>query len=322
MRAPERSEADLLSRLYYSMRRIRAVEEAVERVYPLDKIQSPVHLSIGQEAIASGVCEALEESDVCYGTYRGHAMYLAKGGDLPRMVAELYARRTGCAQGKGGSMHLIDVAHGVMGTSAVVGTTIPLAAGHALAMQLRGEPSVVVCFFGDGATEEGVYYETLNFAALRRLPLLFVCENNGLAIHSPLASRQAGTAGLAAKAGAHGLPTAVVATGDVLAIHETAATMVSEIRAGAGPQFLECRAYRWRRHVGPGEDYEYGYRERQEGAEWMLADQIPRLGALLDPGERQALDRRVDAEVTAAFDFAEASPFPDPGRDLYTDAVR
>src|SRR2546425_5471200 len=150
-------------RLYRSLYRIRRTEEEVARIHPTDKIKSPVHLSIGQEAVSVGVCEALDTRDVVFGTYRSHALYLAKGGDLRRMWAELYGKATGCAKGKGGSMHLIDVEHGVMGTSAVVGSTIPLAVGHAYKFKLRREPAIVASFFGDGAVEEGVFHESLNF---------------------------------------------------------------------------------------------------------------------------------------------------------------
>ncbi|MCY3023430.1 MAG: thiamine pyrophosphate-dependent dehydrogenase E1 component subunit alpha, partial [Planctomycetota bacterium] len=180
----------MIERVLRALCRIRRVEEEIARVYPSDKIKSPVHLSIGQEAVSVGVCEVLQPGDVVFGSYRGHALYLAKGGDLKAMLAELYGKQTGCCRGKGGSMHLADVRHGVMGTSAVVGTTIPSAAGYAYAVKLRAQPLVVVSFFGDGATEEGVFWETLNFAALKRLPLLLVCENNRYAIHTHQLRRQ------------------------------------------------------------------------------------------------------------------------------------
>ncbi len=193
------------ARLYRALYRIRRLEEEVARVYATDKIKSPVHLSIGQEAVSVGICEALQPSDVVFGTYRGHALYLAKGGDLNAMVAELYGKSTGCTKGKGGSMHLIDPEHGVMGTSAVVGTTIANAAGYAYALKHRRKDTVVVSFFGDGATEEGVFAETLNFAVLKQLPVLFVCENNGYAIHTHQNRRQ-GRPDICARAEAYGLP--------------------------------------------------------------------------------------------------------------------
>lgn len=312
--------AEVVSRLFTSMHRIRRVEEEVERVYPDDKIQSPVHLSIGQESVAAGVCEALQPHDVVYGTYRGHAMYLAKGGDLREMVAELYAKQTGCAKGKGGSMHLVNVQRGVMGTSAIVATTIPLAVGHALAIRAQGKDAVVVSFFGDGATEEGVFYESLNFAVVKQLPILFVCENNSLAIHARLSARQPSIGSIFERAGAFGMPAERLANGDVLEIFQRAQAVTAEMRSGSrGPHLLECQTYRWRRHVGPGEDYQYGYRARDEADAWLASDQVERLGSMLPPGERQSIEAQVEREVIDAFRFAEESPFPDPDAELYVD---
>src|SRR3954463_2212700 len=172
------------SRLFRSLYRIRRVEEEVARAYPSDQIKSPVHLSIGQEAVRVGICDALTPQDVVFGTYRGHALYLAKGGDMRRMVAELFGKATGCTKGKGGSMHLVDAPRGVMGMSAVVGTTIANAAGFAYALWQRRTGAVVASFFGGGPPGEGVFAETLNFAVLKNLPILFVCENNRYAIHT------------------------------------------------------------------------------------------------------------------------------------------
>src|SRR5438094_7570339 len=207
----------MYERLYRSLYRIRRLEEEVARVYPTDRIKSPVHLSIGQEAVSVGVCTALEPRDVVFGTYRGHALYLAKGGDMRSMVAELYGKATGCTKGKGGSMHLIAPEHGVMGTSAVVGTTIANAVGYAYGLRYRQENAIVVSFFGDGATEEGVFSETLNFAVLKQLPVLFVCENNGYAIHTPQTRRQ-GKPDIRARAEAHGMPAEVLDGNDVFGI--------------------------------------------------------------------------------------------------------
>src|SRR5579885_2366336 len=170
-----RRRKGMLERLYRSLYRIRRLEEEVARVYPTDRIKSPVHLSIGQEAVSVGVCAALRSDDVVFGTYRGHALYLAKGGDMKAMAAELYGKATGCTRGKGGSMHLISTDVGMMGASAVVGTTIANAIGYAYALQYQGRDTLVASFFGDGGSEEGVFAESLNFAALKSLPILFVC---------------------------------------------------------------------------------------------------------------------------------------------------
>src|SRR5205807_5443609 len=239
------------ARLYRALFRIRRVEEEVARVYATDKIKSPVHLSIGQEAVSVGVCEALRPDDVVFGTYRGHALYLAKGGDLRAMVAELYGKATGCTKGKGGSMHLIDPECGVMGMSAVVGTTIANAAGYAYALKYRRHDAIVASFFGDGATEEGVFAETLNFAVLKRLPMLFVCENNQYAIHTHQSRRQ-GAAQVCARARAYGLAAERIEHSDLLYLYQRVRAVAPLARTGR-PHFFEVMTYRWREHVGPNE---------------------------------------------------------------------
>lgn len=298
----------LVERLYRSLYRIRRVEQEIARIYLSDKIKSPVHLSIGQEAVATGVCEALDAEDVVFGTYRGHAMYLAKGGDLRRMMAELFGKADGCAGGKGGSMHLVDVAHGAMGTSAVVATTIPNAVGYAYALKLRRSKALVVSFFGDGATEEGVFAESLNFAALKGLPILFVCENNGYAIHTHQTRRQANL-DICGRVEAFGVPASRIENNDVLAIHERVAALAPAVRAGR-PAFVECMTYRWLEHVGPMEDFGLGYRDPGDAQAWLKGDQVGRLGALLTEKMRREIDAQVEAELRDAIAFAEASPFP------------
>jgi TPP-dependent pyruvate/acetoin dehydrogenase alpha subunit len=304
-------------RFYRSLYRIRRVEEEIARVYPTDKIKSPVHLAIGQEAVSVGVCAALAPGDVVSGTYRGHALYLAKGGDLRRMIAELYAKATGCARGKGGSMHLVDAEAGVLGTSAVVGTTIPIAVGYAYAARVRGRPTVVASVFGDGAVEEGVFHESLNFAALRRVPVLFVCENNFYAIHAPQWTRQS-TLDLVGRVRGYGIAAERVESGDVREIHDRAAVAVSAIRAGGGPRFLEILTYRWKEHVGPREDFDAGYRTRGEAEPWFRKDEVARVAARLSADVRAAIEREVEADIRDAFEFAEQSPEPEPA-ELYTD---
>ncbi len=310
----------MIERFYRALYRIRRVEEEIARVYPQDKIKSPVHLSIGQEAISVAVCEALTLDDVVFGTYRGHALYLAKGGDLRQMIAELYGKSTGCAQGKGGSMHLIDTDAGVMGTSAVVGTTIANSVGYAYAMKYRGSDTVVASFFGDGATEEGVFHESLNFAALKRLPVLFVCENNSYAIHTHQLRRQA-LANIAERARSYGIPSQRIDDGDVLGLYEQVAQVVADLRSGhGGPYLFECKTYRWKEHVGPGEDWHLGYRMPQEAEAWRENDPLARLAARLDDDCRRQIEGEVDCEIEVAFAFAELSPEPKV-ESLYTDVV-
>ena len=305
------------ARLYRSLYLIRRVEEEVARVYASDKIKSPVHLSIGQEAVSVGVCDALRPDDVVFGTYRGHALYLAKGGDLGAMVAELYGKVTGCTRGKGGSMHLVDTECGVMGTSAVVGTTIANAAGYAFALKYTRSDAVVASFFGDGATEEGVFAETLNFAVLRRLPVLFVCENNGYAIHTAQSRRQ-GHMDICARAKSYGMPAECIDSNDVLELRDKAAAAIACLRAGQGPLFIEVLTYRWREHVGPGLDYHLGYREKSECEIWEKHDPVRVLGEQLPEDVRTQIQAEVEREIADAFDEAERSPFPDAS-ELMTD---
>ena len=300
-----------LERLYRSLRLVQRAEEEVARLYPSDNIKSPVHLSIGQEAVSVGVCDALRADDVVAPTYRGHAAFLAKGGSVRAMMAELYGKATGVTGGIGGSMHLIDMSHNVLGASAVVGTTIPVAVGYAMALKKLGTDRVAVAFFGDGATEEGVFTESLNFAALHRLPVLFVCENNFYAIHTPITRRWA-TQRLCERVETYGIPAHQIDDSDVLRIRDTAATAVAAMRRReSGPVFMECRTYRWREHVGPNEDYDAGYRERADLQPWVESDQVKRIGGMLPPGRRAAIDQAVEAEIGDAVAFAESSPFPD-----------
>ncbi|MFO0985782.1 MAG: thiamine pyrophosphate-dependent dehydrogenase E1 component subunit alpha [Alphaproteobacteria bacterium] len=298
-----------IERLYRRLRRIRRVEEEIVRIYPTDKIKSPVHLSIGQEAVAVGVCDNLGPADILYGTYRGHAIYLAKGGNLDRMMAELYGKQDGLAAGKAGSMHLGDVAAGMIGTSAIVGTTLPLSLGHAFALKRRGSTAIVCVFFGEGAMDEGVFHETANFAALKKLPILFVCENNRYAIYSHVKDRMP-EVNLCERAEAYRIPARRIAGGDIFAIRAAAAEAVAAVRAGGGPRFLECETQRWRDHVGPGEDFHIGYRTAADLAPWIAGDQNARLAGLLGAAVRERIDAEVEAEIARAMDFAEKSPFP------------
>jgi len=301
-------------RLFYQALRIRLVEERIAARYPSDKIQSPVHLSIGQEAVAVGACEPLRVTDPVFGSYRGHAFYLAKGGDLRAMLAELYGKRTGCGQGKAGSMHLAAPEVGFMGSSAVVASTIPHAVGMALAARRRRTDQVVTAAFGDGATEEGVYHESINFAALHRLPVLFLCENNGLAVHSRITSRQAYP--IATHAATYGIPVTTCAAGyDFVHVGDVVGRAVDEVRRRGSPWFVEVQTHRYREHVGTGEDYDVGYRSRAEGDRWKANDplvQDTELVARFAP--------LIEREIDEAEAFADASPWPGP-EDLLTDVA-
>jgi TPP-dependent pyruvate/acetoin dehydrogenase alpha subunit len=287
------------NRLYRSLYRIRRVEEEIARVYPSDKITSPVHLAIGQEAISVAVCEALRRDDVVFGTYRSHAYYLAKGGSLRGMIAELYGKATGVAKGKAGSMHLIDVAAGVMGASAVVASSISQAVGYAMAIRMRHQERVVACFFGDGAVEEGTFHESLNFASLKRLPVLFVCENNGYAIHSRQRDRQA-KSDICGLARAHGVEATQFAEQDPYRIYAAACQAVEGLRSGrSGPVLLECCCYRWLEHVGPSEDFRAGYRSRGESQPWIDGDALKLVAEKLSSPEKRRIEQEVERELYA-----------------------
>ncbi len=301
----------------YSMLRIRCVEETIAACYADQEIRCPTHLCVGQEAIAVGVCNALTRSDKVFSNHRSHGHYLAKGGDLSAMVAELYGRATGCCGGRGGSMHLIDIDAGFMGATPIVGGTIPIAVGSAWASKLRNSKEVTVVFFGDGCFEEGVVHESINFSALHKLPVIFVCENNDFSVYTPLKLRQPPRP-IYAIAAAHGLEAATGDGNDVIQVNQLARQAISAARAGDGPQFLELKTYRWREHCGPNFDDELNYRST-ENIEAGLADcPIKRYTAVIakEGAEIRALmarlEQRVRHEIDEAFAFSHNSTNPLP----------
>lgn len=302
--------------LYRVMLRIRRVEEAIADRYAEQEMRCPVHLSIGQEAVAAGVCAALTQQDGVFSSHRAHAHYLAKGGDLTAMLAEIYGKAEGCCKGIGGSMHMIDLAAGFLGAVPIVGATVPLAVGAAWAAKLRGEDKVIAVFFGDGTFEEGAVYESINFAVLHRLPVLFVCENNLYACYTRLPTRQPERP-IHAVAAAWGCQAVTADGNDALAIFDATHRAVTELRAGSHPVFLECSTYRWREHCGPNIDDDLGYRPLTEVAEWTAACPVSRLAALLNAtAEHQDFmantEREITEEITTAFAKALAGSLPQP----------
>jgi len=304
--------------LFRSMLRIRKVQERIEAEYPKDEMKTPVHLCIGQEAVAVGVCSRLEPEDYICSNHRGHGHYLAKGGNLRRLVAELYCRRTGCSGGRGGSMHLVDTSVGHIGSSAIVGGGIPIAAGLALALRMRREDRVSVAFFSDGAVDEGVLYESVNFALLRRLPVIFVYENNQYSCCSKVTDRQAGRVVF------HYLPaevmfTAAVDGNSVKDVWKAAGEGVALARSGQGPAFIECLTYRVRGHAGSGTDAGLGYRSAEEIGFWEARCPIESLrkelleAGITSPEELLAMNLELDREIDDAFRFARESPLPGSG---------
>ncbi len=303
---------DLTLKLFRNMYRIRAVEEEIARRYPEGKMRCPVHLSIGQEAVPAAFAESVRATDFAVSTHRGHAHYLAKGGDLKSLIAEIYGKAAGCAKGKGGSMHLIDLGVNFMGTSAIVGNSIPIGVGLALSAQLKGTDQISCVFLGDGAIEEGVFYESVNFAAVRKLPVLFICENNLYSVYSPLSVRHPQGRSIAKMVEAMGVQTAEGDGNDAPAIHQIMQGAVDKVRAGGGPYFLEFFTYRWREHCGPNFDNDIGYRTQEEFQDWQSREPISRIAVhQKDPVVMDEIRAEVNAEVQAAFAYAEAARFPE-----------
>jgi len=301
--------------MYREMLTIRRFEEKAGQLYGMGLIGGFCHLYIGQEAVVIGMQHAAKKGDAVITTYRDHGHMIACGMDLKGIMAELTGRIGGFSKGKGGSMHLVDVANGIMGASAVVGTTIANSIGYAYGVKLKKQNNIVVCFFGDGATDEGVFYESMDFATLKVLPIIFVCEKNGYAIHTAQAKRQS-VPDIAAKAAVFGMPVERLGD-DVLHLYERISAAVETLRSGGtGPFFFECETYRWKEHVGPSEDYNAGYRARTEAEPWMQQDQVQKFAMMLDPQQRQQIEQAVEIEIAEAFEFAENSPFP-PDTELY-----
>ncbi|HKZ06978.1 MAG TPA: thiamine pyrophosphate-dependent dehydrogenase E1 component subunit alpha [Methylomirabilota bacterium] len=309
-------DRELGRRLLGDMIRIRRAEETLADLYPAQEMRTPTHFSIGQEAVAVGVCAALHRTDVIYSGHRCHAHYLAKGGSLDAMVAELYGKETGCARGRGGSVHLSDPAAGVLASSAILGQTMAVAVGTALAFAMDGLPRVAVSFFGDGTVEEGIFHEALNFAVVKKVPVLFVCENNGYSTHTRLDVRQPASVTIRARAASYGLPAQAVDGNDVFAVYDTAQTALTHCRSGAGPAFIECATYRWREHVGPLWDHDKGYRTKAEVDDWVARCPIKSATArllregLCTPADVDAMTRASQAAVNHAVAAAKAAPFP------------
>ena len=307
--------SDLLRAMYRTMLRIRLFEERVADLVEADEVKCPCHLYIGQEAVATGVCAALDNEDYVWGGHRSHGHYLAKGGDMRVMMAELFGRSTGCSAGRGGSMHIFAPEVGIFGTVPLVSATIPLAVGCGLAAKLRGNRRVSVSFFGDGATEEGHFHESVNMAAVYRLPVLFVCENNYYSSHLGLLERRAKD-NIYESGQAHGIPGLRVDGNDVVSVYWTTLQALDRARSGAGPTLLECSTFRWRGHVGPSWDMDVGVRRKDELKDWLAKDPIARVSAVLknrgvEEGSLVQIDQEVRAEVEEAVGFARQSPYPD-----------
>ena len=313
-------DAGLLTGLYQTMVLIRRFEETVNELYMQGRIPSTLHLYIGQEAVATGICSALNQEDYVLTTHRPHGHCLAKGVDPKAIMAELFGKATGTCKGKGGSMHVGDIRVGVFPAIAIVGGNAPIAAGAALASKMLKNRRVAVSFFGDGATNEGDWHEAMNAAAIWDLPVLFVCENNLYAASTPYKAAFK-VEHIADRACAYGMPGVLVDGNDVLAVRRTAVEAVERARKGEGPTLIECVTYR---QCGHSRSDPRGYRTREEEAEWKERDPITTFRSYLvaevhvNEDSLHQIEEGIEARIKEAIDFAEASPLPEPA-DIYTD---
>lgn len=305
-----------LIELYRVMQTIRKVERKIEEEYKYDEMKTPVHFSIGQEAISAGACIHLRKDDYIFGTHRFHAQYIAKGGDLKKMIAEMYLRKSGCSAGRGGSMHLIDPEYGIMGSSAIVGGCLPLGTGAALAAKIQNIDRVTVVFFGDGAVDEGTFHESLNFASLKKLPVIYICENNLYAINSRQCSRRTGD--IYRLADGYNIPGRQTDGNDVLKVSECVDKAVARCRSGEGPTLIECITYRWKGHVGTVNDLGEGFRPQSEYDYWVskcpikwYVDYLKGTG-VLDDAMVNSINKEIDQLIIDAFEFAKGSGKPQP----------
>jgi len=311
-------EKEKLIEMYRTMVRIRRFEERVAREFADGNIPGSVHSYIGEEAVAAGAIAHLRTDDYILSTHRGHGHLIAKGGQTDRMMAELFAKKTGYNQGKGGSMHIADVDIGILGAMGIVGSGIPIATGVGLSAKMRGTDQVTVCFFGDGASNLGRFHEGINLGAVWKLPVIYICENNLWAVSVPTSTSLA-INDIADRAIGYGIPGAVVDGMAVIAVYETVGEAVARARRGEGPTLIECKTYRYRGHF---EGDSGTYRPKEEIEEWLKRDPIKsfkeELVKMKVLTEKQAdeIDQEILEEMDQAVKFAQESPFPEPEETL------
>ncbi len=292
------------------MYRIRSIEEKIADLYGEQEMRCPVHLCIGQEAICAGVGNAIQQTDLMLSNHRAHGHYLAKGGDAFRMFAELYGKEAGCTKGRGGSMHLVDLSVNFLGSTPIVANIIPVATGVAFAEKMKGKKTVTVVFLGEAAIEEGAFHESLNFAVLKSLPILYVCENNLYSVYTPLADRQPKRS-IMKLAAAHGASSYTADGNDVLEVYNCSQRVVDEIRSGRGPAFLEFPTYRHLEHCGPNFDNHIGYRTEKEYLMWKEKDPLTRFKRFAKHKqllEFDTLEKNIDREIDKIVTKAKSSP--------------
>jgi acetoin:2,6-dichlorophenolindophenol oxidoreductase subunit alpha len=311
---------DILKDMHRRMVRIRRFEETAGKMMENGKIPGALHLYVGEEAVASGVMVHLSDQDQITSTHRGHGHLIAKGGAFDRMFAELYGKSTGYCKGKGGSMHISNMEIGMLGANGIVGGGPPIAMGAAFSNKFRKTKNVACCFFGDGASNEGSFHEAANMAGLYKLPVVFVCENNGYGEYTPQRNHQA-IVDVADRAAGYGMPGVVVDGMDAVAVYEAAGEAIARARAGEGPTLLECKTYRYYDHVGV-RGMGLVYRTDDEVIEWKKRDPIDLFESrlqeqgILSADQIKAVHDEVLAEIGKAIEFAESSPFPDPSSIL------
>lgn len=305
-------------KLYKNMVLIRLTEESIAKNYNKEKMRCPTHLSIGQEAAASGVGLALSKDDLAVSTHRSHAHYLAKGGNLKRMIAEIHGKVTGCSKGRGGSMHLIDRSVGFEGSTAIVGNSMPIGVGLGMALKLNKSKNISIVFCGDGSTEEGVFYESVNFAACKNLPVLFICENNAYSVYSPLQVRQPLGRRIHEMVQSMGVESMHEDGNDVNRVYQATLAARKKILKSNKPFFLELKTYRWLEHCGPNYDNDIGYRSEDEFQEWKKKCPIKKYEKiLLDNGTLtkeliRSIRKHTQTNIDQAFKFSYDSEFPTP----------
>ena len=307
-----------IKKAYYLFLLIRRSEEKIIELYNTDKIKSPVHLSIGQEAIAVGVSLALSESDIIFSNYRGHAHFIAREANLDKMWAELYGKSRGTARGKGGSMHLNDYEKNFIPTSAIVSTAVPEAVGYAFALKYKKQEGVVVCYHGDGATDEGVFWESLNFASLHSLPIIFICENNKYAIYSHQNTRSLNNP-IVDRAKAFGVSSIRVSGNKTKDFFDATLDCIEQIKKKSQPFLLECMTTRWRDHVGITIP-ELSKAEFEEIENAKNNDDLEELEKQLSEDDVLIINKKVTTEIENAINFAELSNFPE-GSELYDNVL-
>ena len=309
----------ILIKLFEQVFRTRSVEEEIAKRYKFGKMRCPTHLSIGQESVPAALSLIMRKRDFAVSSHRAHAHFLAKGGSLKKMIAEIYGKKTGCSNGKGGSMHLIDLNSNFMGSTAIVGNTIPIGVGLGLSSIIKNKDQFSFIFFGDGATEEGVFYESVNFAIVKKLPVIFICENNFYSVYSHLKVRQPKNRKIHKMVSGLGIQSFYNESDDPYILYRFLKKKIDFNNINSGPYFFEFKNYRWREHCGPNYDNDIGYRQKKEFDLWIKKDPLLKIKkrlSFLSKKKIGHLEKKIKKEIDTAFKYAESSKFPNR-KDAY-----